>query len=65
MLPLDEKAASEGLNIHNPDGKRIWSKAKILALQSIAKYENKYLPYWMRVHLIFLEMGGSRRNHGH
>ncbi len=56
-MRLEERRASEGLDLALHRKK--WAKAKEYALRSMPNYDNKYLTYWMRVHLMFFELGGE------
>ena len=52
-----EAQAGEGLNIGGFQCK--WEKAKELAAKNDRTDDNRLLPYWERVRLIFLELGGG------
>jgi len=54
---MNEQIASEGLNITGYAGK--WAKAKDLAEKNERTDDNRLLPYWERVRLLFLELGGD------
>lgn len=54
----DEVIAAEGLDIGRYPGK--WRIAQKLALANERSDENRLLPYWERVRLLYLELGGER-----
>lgn len=54
---MTEQIAAEGLNITGYAGK--WKVAKELALKNERSDDNRLLPYWERVRLLFLELGGE------
>lgn len=54
----DEQVAAEGLNIVDYHFK--WKKAQELANSSELSAEHLILPYWERVRLLFLELGGEK-----
>lgn len=58
-VTLDEKRASEGLNVRGYSGK--WRKAQEIALRNETD-DIRLLPYWERVRVIFLELGGEYIN---
>ena len=53
----DEKIASSGLNISVYRGK--WKRAQVLAEMNERSDDCRLLPYWERVRLLFLELGGE------
>lgn len=53
----EQKKAMEGLDIFGYAGK--WRKAKELAIKNERHDDYKHLPYWERVRLLFLELGGG------
>jgi len=53
----DEQIAAQGLDTCGYAGK--WRKAKELAIVNDRTDKNRLLPYWERVRLIFLELGGD------
>lgn len=55
--PSDYRIAVQGLNITGYHGK--WVKAMSLAFKNERQDDNRLLPYWERVRLIFLELGGQ------
>lgn len=56
-MGLEESIAATGLNITGYHFK--WKEAKKLALSNQRKDEYRLLPYWERVRLLFLELGGE------
>lgn len=48
--------AAEGLNIEGYNGK--WKKAMELASRNERQDDYRLLPYWERVRVLFLELGG-------
>lgn len=56
-MTTDEEMAAEGLNIAGYAGK--WKAAQELAEQNERTDDNRLLPYWERVRLLFLELGGD------
>jgi hypothetical protein len=57
MTQTPEQAAMKGLDLIGYRGK--WEKAKQLADANERSDENRLLPYWERVRLLFLELGGK------
>jgi hypothetical protein len=57
MIKSDEETAKQGLNVKGYGFK--WRQAKRLAESNERKDDNRLLPYWERVRLIFLELGGE------
>lgn len=55
-----ERIAMEGLNISGYAGK--WKVAQELAAKNERRDGNHLLPYWERVRLLFLELGGEYGN---
>lgn len=53
----DEQIAAQGLNITGFHGK--WRKAQELATKNERTDSARLLPYWERVRLLFLELGGE------
>lgn len=53
----EESAAAHGLNVKGYAGK--WQKAQELATRNERTDDNRLLPYWERVRLLFLELGGE------
>lgn len=53
----EEVIAAEGLNVRGYSGK--WRKAQELADKNERTDDNRLLPYWERVRLLFLELGGE------
>lgn len=53
----DEQMAAEGLNIRGYAGK--WKAAQELAAKNERSDDNRLLPFWERVRLLFLELGGE------
>jgi hypothetical protein len=53
----DESIAMEGLNVAGYFGK--WNEAKRLAHGHDLSENHMMLPYWERVRLLFLELGGE------
>lgn len=53
----DEVVAQEGLNISGYRGK--WRQAQKLAEANDRTDDARLLPYWERVRLLFLELGGD------
>ena len=53
----DEEIASIDLNIAGYHGK--WKAAQELAVKNERSDDNRLLPYWERVRLLFLELGGE------
>jgi hypothetical protein len=53
-----ELDAAEGLDIKGYRGK--WNKAQELAHSPDLSADHLALPYWERVRLLFLELGGER-----
>jgi len=53
----DEDIASEGLNLSGYHGK--WRAAKEYELVNKRVDDSRLLPYWERVRLTFLELGGE------
>ncbi len=53
----DEKIAQEGLNVRGYHFK--WKQAKALAANNDRTDAGHILPYWERVRLLFLELGGE------
>lgn len=56
MTDEEQQARSE-LNIAGFRGK--WRKAQDLAIGNERSDDNSLLPYWERVRLLFLELGGE------
>ena len=54
---MSEKIASQGLNVSGYAGK--WKAAQELAAKNERRDDNRLLPYWERVRLLFLELGGE------
>jgi hypothetical protein len=52
-----EAIAMQGLNVSGYQGK--WKAAKELAAKNERSDDNRLLPYWERVRLLFLELGGD------
>jgi hypothetical protein len=52
-----EQLAATGLNVKGFAGK--WKYAQTLADKNERKDDNRLLPYWERVRLLFLELGGE------
>ncbi len=58
LLDMDAmRTAVEGLDILRYHGK--WKVAKQMALTNARTDDNRLLPYWERVRLLFLELGGE------
>ena len=53
----EEAVAAEGLNIRGYHFK--WKKAQEMATRNDGDEEHRILPYWERVRLYFLELGGE------
>ena len=53
----DHEVAAEGLNIKGFSGK--WKAAQKYENRSPRKDDTRLLPYWERVRLTFLELGGE------
>ncbi len=53
----DEQIAREGLDVAAYSFK--WRRAKILAEQNERLDDIRVLPYWERVRVLFLELGGE------
>lgn len=53
----EEATAAEGLNISGYSGK--WKQAQEIAKSSRLSENHLALPYWERVRLLFLELGGE------
>lgn len=58
MITTDETIASEDLNVTGYSGK--WRAAKEIAVEGKHDSRHTGLPYWERVRVIFLELGGER-----
>jgi len=56
----DEEKAKQGLDVTGYAGK--WKKAQELAEKNERSDDNRLLPYWERVRLLFLELGGKYEN---
>ncbi len=56
-MSSEEEIAAEGLNVSSYAGK--WKVAKELAEKNERKDDSRLLPYWERVRLLFLELGGE------
>lgn len=54
----EEQIAAEDLDIKGYAGK--WKAAQELATKNERCDDNRLLPYWERVRLLFLELGGER-----
>lgn len=52
-----EQVAKEGLDVCGYSGK--WKQAQELAHSSNLSENHKLLPYWERVRLLFIELGGG------
>jgi hypothetical protein len=58
MLISDEESiAQEGLDVKHYPFK--WKEAKVMAERNQRTDSNHYLPYWERVRLLYLELGGE------
>lgn len=57
QISTDEALASEGLDIHGFHFK--WKAAKEYELENKRVDDSRLLPYWERVRLTFLELGGE------
>ena len=53
----DEKTAKRGLNMRGYHF--TWKDAKRLALRNERSDDARLIPYWERVRLLFLELGGE------
>jgi hypothetical protein len=53
----EEEISQEGLNISGYHFK--WKQAKMLAAQNERRDDIRLLPYWERVRVLFLELGGE------
>jgi hypothetical protein len=53
----EHERAQEGLNVAGYSGK--WKVAQELAAKNDRTDEARLLPYWERVRLLFLELGGG------
>jgi len=53
----NESAAQQGLDIEHYPGK--WRQAKVLATHNQRRDDYRLLPYWERVRLLYLELGGE------
>lgn len=58
MIQSNESIAAQELNIRGYAGK--WKAAKELAVDGKHDHRHSGLPYWERVRVIFLELGGER-----
>jgi hypothetical protein len=56
-MEVDEETAMQGLDTGGYAGK--WRVAKELAAKNERSDDNRLLPYWERVRLLFLELGGD------
>jgi hypothetical protein len=57
MNDTQERTAREGLDVRGYPGK--WLKAQELAQSNQRRDNGRLLPYWERVRLLFLELGGE------
>jgi hypothetical protein len=55
-----EQQAAQGLNVTGYAGK--WRVAQELAIKNERTDDARLLPYWERVRLLFLELGGAYTN---
>lgn len=53
----EETVAKEGLDVSHYPGK--WRAAIRLAISNERTDENRLLPFWERVRILFLELGGE------
>ena len=56
-MTIEEYNSSIDLDIFGYHGK--WKKAKELAVKNERRDNNRLLPYWERVRLLFFELGGD------
>ncbi len=56
----EEEIASEGLDLDGFHFK--WKRAKEYELKSPRTDDTRFLPYWERVRLTFLELGGELKS---
>jgi hypothetical protein len=54
---MTEEIASQGLDITHYSGK--WRTAVELAIKNERTDDNRLLPFWERVRLLYLELGGE------